>query len=366
MGRADSPRRSCDVRGEATGPRPDRPLRPPTGRTSRQRTAGHRPACDRPTRHDAAGRGFVSASAIPASTITEIACATRVAASRTMGESRRLSHIQRRAAPCAQRAAQQSRCSISRVSHPRPPRSAGFGTRAISAATRAPKVDQEPDAVPIYQAVTFSAEDSAELGDILGDRKPGYSLLAHRQPNVRGDGRGPRRAARRRSGLRVRHGHGRGSRGCSWRCSEPVTTSSPLPRFTAASSTCSRTGFGRLGVETHVRRRHRPAAVEAAFRPNTRVLHVETIANPTIVVADLPALAEIAHRHGAALTVDNTFASPYLCRPLEQGADLVFESCTKWIGGHSDVLGGVVVGDAARIQRCSCGPDRHRRRPSRH
>ena len=61
------------------------------------------------------------------------------------------------------------------MSHPRPPRSAGFGTRAISAATRAPRVDQAPDAVPIYQAVTFSAEDSAELGDILGDRKPGYS-----------------------------------------------------------------------------------------------------------------------------------------------------------------------------------------------
>src|SRR4030095_709982 len=91
-------------------------------------------------------------------------------------------------------------------------------------------------------------------------------------------------------------------------------------------------------------------AVEAAFRPNTRVLHAETIANPTIVVADLPSLAEIAHRHGALFTVDNTFASPYLCRPLEQGADMVFESCTKWIGGHSDVLGGVVVGDAARVK----------------
>jgi cystathionine beta-lyase/cystathionine gamma-synthase len=109
--------------------------------------------------------------------------------------------------------------------------------------------------------------------------------------------------------------------------------------------------FGKLGVEITLVDVADHAAVEAAFRPNTRVVHVETIANPTIVVADLGALADIAHRHGAVLTVDNTFASPYLCRPLEQGADLVFESCTKWIGGHSDVLGGVVVGDAERIRQ---------------
>jgi cystathionine beta-lyase/cystathionine gamma-synthase len=107
--------------------------------------------------------------------------------------------------------------------------------------------------------------------------------------------------------------------------------------------------LSRLGIESTFVDVTDLAALEAAFRPNTRVLHVETIANPTIVVADVPALAEIAHRHRATLTVDNTFASPYLCRPIELGADLVFESCTKWIGGHSDVLGGVVVGDAERI-----------------
>jgi cystathionine beta-lyase/cystathionine gamma-synthase len=105
----------------------------------------------------------------------------------------------------------------------------------------------------------------------------------------------------------------------------------------------------RLGIDSTFVDVTDPDALQAAFRPNTRVLHVETIANPTIVVADLPLLAEVAHRNGAVLTVDNTFASPFICRPLEFGAALVFESCTKWIGGHSDVLGGVVVGDVERV-----------------
>ncbi len=93
-------------------------------------------------------------------------------------------------------------------------------------------------------------------------------------------------------------------------------------------------------------------AVEAALAAEpTRVLYVETIANPTIVITDLAALATIAHRHGALLIVDNTFASAYLCRPLELGADLVAESATKFMSGHSDALGGVVVGSHELIAR---------------
>jgi cystathionine beta-lyase/cystathionine gamma-synthase len=86
------------------------------------------------------------------------------------------------------------------------------------------------------------------------------------------------------------------------------------------------------------------AAVEAAITPRTRVMYLETISNPTLVVADLAALVAVGHRHGLTVVVDNTFASPYLCRPLELGADLVIESCTKWLGGHSDVLAGSVCG----------------------
>ena len=85
-----------------------------------------------------------------------------------------------------------------------------------------------------------------------------------------------------------------------------------------------------------------------AARP-TRVLYAETIANPTTFVSDHAALAELAHRHGATYIVDNTFASPYVCRPLELGADLVVESATKFLGGHSDLIAGVVAGPKALV-----------------
>ena len=87
-------------------------------------------------------------------------------------------------------------------------------------------------------------------------------------------------------------------------------------------------------------------AVRAAVTDRTRLVHAETVGNPTLSVPDLPALAEIAHDAGALLTVDSTFASPVLCRPLEHGADLVLHSATKFLGGHADATGGVVVGAA--------------------
>ncbi|GMA49619.1 O-acetylhomoserine aminocarboxypropyltransferase [Alicyclobacillus contaminans] len=89
------------------------------------------------------------------------------------------------------------------------------------------------------------------------------------------------------------------------------------------------------------------AAVEASFRDNTKALYVETIGNPRMDVADLSRLAAIAHRHGVPLIVDNTFASPYLCRPLSFGADIVIHSATKFIGGHGTSIGGIVVDGGA-------------------
>jgi cystathionine gamma-synthase/methionine-gamma-lyase len=86
------------------------------------------------------------------------------------------------------------------------------------------------------------------------------------------------------------------------------------------------------------------AALEAALVESpSAALVVETISNPLLKVADLPTLAELAHHHGAQLLVDNTFASPYLCNPLAYGADFVIHSATKYIGGHGDVMAGVVV-----------------------
>lgn len=83
--------------------------------------------------------------------------------------------------------------------------------------------------------------------------------------------------------------------------------------------------------------------IERATGPHTKMIFLETPTNPTMAVADIRAAAELAHAHGALLVVDNTFASPYLQRPLELGADVVVESLTKFINGHSDVVGGMVV-----------------------
>jgi cystathionine beta-lyase/cystathionine gamma-synthase len=92
-------------------------------------------------------------------------------------------------------------------------------------------------------------------------------------------------------------------------------------------------------------------AVRAAIRPNTRMVHVETIANPTTKVADIASLAEIAHGADALLSIDGTFTPPPFYRPLEDGADLVIHSLTKYINGHGDAMGGVVIGNQEHIQR---------------
>lgn len=99
----------------------------------------------------------------------------------------------------------------------------------------------------------------------------------------------------------------------------------------------------RWGVEvTHVGGDD-PAEVTAALRPNTRLLHLETISNPTTRVTDLPGLIAAAKAAGVVTVVDNTFATPLLCRPIEHGADIVIHSATKYLGGHSDVLAGIAV-----------------------
>ncbi|MBQ7543411.1 MAG: O-acetylhomoserine aminocarboxypropyltransferase/cysteine synthase [Synergistaceae bacterium] len=86
-----------------------------------------------------------------------------------------------------------------------------------------------------------------------------------------------------------------------------------------------------------------PQNFEKAIQPNTKLLYAETLGNPNSDVVDIEAVAKIAHKHGIPLVVDNTFATPYLCRPIEYGADIVVHSATKFIGGHGSVMGGVVV-----------------------
>jgi cystathionine gamma-synthase/O-acetylhomoserine (thiol)-lyase len=92
-------------------------------------------------------------------------------------------------------------------------------------------------------------------------------------------------------------------------------------------------------------------AVRAALRPETALVWAETIANPTTAVADLPNVAAVCREAGVPLVVDSTFASPVVCRPLQWGASLVMHSATKYMGGHSDATGGVVVGDVDLMAR---------------
>lgn len=231
----------------------------------------------------------------------------------------------------------------------RPAASRGFATRAIAASTRAPRVDQSPNAVPIYQAVTFSADDAEELGAISTGRLPGYSYArldnptGHALATAMAELEGAEAGNVFASGMAAIHAAllsvlVAGDRVVATRAIYGSTRTLLLDRF------------GRLGIEVAFVDATDPAAVEATLAAaSTRVLYVETISNPTIVVADVAALAAAAHRHGAVLIVDNTFASPVLCRPIELGADLVVESLTKYVGGHSDVLGGSVCGSRERI-----------------
>jgi O-acetylhomoserine (thiol)-lyase len=104
----------------------------------------------------------------------------------------------------------------------------------------------------------------------------------------------------------------------------------------------------KLGIEVSFVDPDHPDNWRAAIQPNTRVLYGETIGNPSGNVLDIETVATIAHEHGVPLVVDNTFATPYLCRPFEWGADIVVHSATKFIGGHGTAIGGVVV-DSGRF-----------------
>lgn len=101
--------------------------------------------------------------------------------------------------------------------------------------------------------------------------------------------------------------------------------------------------FRRFGIQATFVDTSDPAAVRGALQPNTRMLLVETVSNPFLKLTDIPAMAEIARSQGCLLAVDNTFLSPYLSRPLAQGADIVIHSATKYLSGHSDVIAGAVA-----------------------
>jgi cystathionine beta-lyase/cystathionine gamma-synthase len=227
----------------------------------------------------------------------------------------------------------------------------GFATRAIRAAHRLPVVEQQPTSVPIYQTVTFSSADAEELGAVTNRQVPGYVYGRLDNPTVAAFAAAIAELEGAEAGFAFASGMGAihaalgtllstGDRVLATRASYG-TTRALLEGF-----------FKRMGVTAEYVDVTDLGAVEAALAAKaTRILYAETIANPTIVVADHVALADLAHRYGASYVVDNTFASPYLCRPVELGADLVVESATKYLSGHSDVMAGVVSGSAGLIHQ---------------
>jgi methionine-gamma-lyase len=101
--------------------------------------------------------------------------------------------------------------------------------------------------------------------------------------------------------------------------------------------------FSRFGVESTYVDTSDIESIRKAIKKNTKILYIETPSNPTISITDLKACSELAKQHGLLLVVDNTFSSPYLQRPIEFGADVVFHSVTKFINGHADVVGGIII-----------------------
>src|SRR5262245_59861351 len=101
--------------------------------------------------------------------------------------------------------------------------------------------------------------------------------------------------------------------------------------------------FAQFGIDATFVDSDEPANFAAAIRDNTKAIYVETIGNPQLNVADFDAIGRIAHDAGVPLVVDNTLASPYLCRPFEHGADIVIHSVTKYLGGHGTTMGGILV-----------------------
>ena len=220
----------------------------------------------------------------------------------------------------------------------------GFSTRAIRASAHGPVVRQRATAVPIFQTATFAAADADELAEVLTGAQPGFAYSRVDNPTTAAlaaavaELEGAEAAIAFASGMAAIH-------------AALLSLLSAGDRIVASAAGYGTTRallegtFRRLGVDVAFVDVTDDAAVAAALAAGpTRVLYAETIANPTIVVADHARLAELAHANGATYVVDNTFASPAACRPAEWGADLVVESATKYIGGHSDTIVGVVSG----------------------
>jgi cystathionine beta-lyase/cystathionine gamma-synthase len=224
----------------------------------------------------------------------------------------------------------------------------GFSTRAIRAASRVPAAPQPPINVPIYQTSTFEVSSAEELAELLEFARPGHSYSRYSNPTHAA----LEAALAELEGAEACHVTGSGMAAIHGAMLSTLRTGDHvvIPRAVyggvvgLASSVLARSGIEVTAVDTTD-----TDAVEAAIGERTRMLWLESISNPTTAMSDIETLAGNAHDRGVSVAVDNTFASPYLANPLSLGADLVVHSTTKYIGGHSDITGGAILGSAARI-----------------
>jgi O-acetylhomoserine (thiol)-lyase len=223
----------------------------------------------------------------------------------------------------------------------------GMRTRAIHAGAR-PDPTTGSRAVPIYQTTSFVFEDVEDAADLFALQKYGniYTRLGNPTVAVLEE-----RVASLEGGIgAVATASGQAAETLLFTqladAGDHIVASSALY---GGTYTLLNVTLRRLGIETTFVAPDDPAAFAAAIQPGrTKLLYTEIVANPAGTVADLEALADAAHAAGVPLVVDSTLASPYLCRPLDFGADVVIHSATKFLGGHGTSMGGVVV-DSGRF-----------------
>jgi methionine-gamma-lyase len=204
---------------------------------------------------------------------------------------------------------------------------------------------------PIYQTSTFAFRNAQEGADRFAGKAEGYIYTRLGNPTVRALEECVAALEEGCGGVATSSGMGAVSTAyiaLLGQGAHVVSTASVYgPSRKLLEETFARFGVTAAFVDTSDARN-----IERAVLPETRMLYVETPANPSMSVTDIERAAQIAHQHGALLVVDNTFASPYLQQPLRLGADVVLHSVTKFINGHADVVGGVLVAqDAALLEK---------------
>jgi cystathionine beta-lyase/cystathionine gamma-synthase len=222
-------------------------------------------------------------------------------------------------------------------------------TRAIHAPATG-LAGSRPLSVPIYQASVFAFDDAAACARALDDPAAGFAYSRYANPTTRALEAAVADLEDAEAALATSSGMGAinavllallrpGDHVVAQRCLYGGT----FAVFTSLAA--------RYGIDVTYISGRDATELEAAVRPASRLLFLETIANPTIAVSDLPALISAGHRAGLTCVVDNTFATPLLCRPIEHGADIVVHSATKYLGGHDDVTLGLVVSASKQAHR---------------